>query len=315
MANKRLLIGASSPVGYFYLQDKEKGRPAPILESPLSYLLLYEEIWFLSRQLCPYNMEKLDFVHFVDEELMPKGMAADAMPQSVIRDYGTFPWELWNNVIQATIGKRWLFDNHARTLKFGELDLLPSPGRYECLLVDRLIATEFDMDLVENSVNAAWSKDLDEHTLKTTVSEKLLASSLSSMQTIDGPWHPVINDLRSDSLLKAYRRRIDSLGPASDLSELDTRLLELSNEFERVTRKIVEAHYDISSLGVSAGSFLLGLVPGAGEVLGGLDFAKDVLEKLRARKNSGWVGFIGRARTKLENAQQQDSAAKSRDGI
>lgn len=72
----RVLIGVSSPLGYFYLRADEKGRPAPILESPLSYGLLYDEVWFLSRKLCPYNMEKLDFVNFVDEDLCPEGRRA-----------------------------------------------------------------------------------------------------------------------------------------------------------------------------------------------------------------------------------------------
>jgi hypothetical protein len=88
MSTKRLLIGSSSPVGYYYERAKDKGRPAPIPESPLSYLLLYEEIWFLSRTLCPYNMENLDFVHFVDEELLPKGLPRDAIPQSDFRPMG-----------------------------------------------------------------------------------------------------------------------------------------------------------------------------------------------------------------------------------
>ena len=59
--SKKLLIGVSSPVGYFYARASEKGRPAPILETPLSYFLLYDEIWFFSRKICPYNMERLDF--------------------------------------------------------------------------------------------------------------------------------------------------------------------------------------------------------------------------------------------------------------
>lgn len=304
VTSKRLLIGASSPVGYFYLQAGEKGRPAPILESPLSYLLLYEEVWFLSRQLCPYNMEKLDFVHFVDEELQPEGLPEDAIPKDILREYGPFPWDTWKDVIGSTIGLRWSYDNHARRLKFGELHLLPSPGRYESLLVDRFVATEFGMDLVENTANAVWSQDLDEQTFKTTVSEKLLSSSFTSLQTIDGPWHPAIADLRSDSLLKSYRRRIELVENSTDLLEVDKRLTELSVEFDSVTRKIVEEHYNTSSLGKSTASFLVGLMPAVGNAIGALGLAKEVSDKLIARRNSGWVGFLGRANSKLHNVQQ-----------
>ena len=95
MASK-VLIGTSSPVGYFYMREKEKGRPAPILESPLSYCLLYDELWFLSRKLCPYNMEKLDFVHFVDEDLSPEGLPRDAISKDDMRDCGPFPFDTWS---------------------------------------------------------------------------------------------------------------------------------------------------------------------------------------------------------------------------
>lgn len=296
--NKRLLIGASSPVGFFYAREREKGRPAPILESPLSYCLLYDEIWFLSRQICPYNMESLDFVHFVDEELRPKGLSKDAVAQKDIRELGSFPWEAWTGVIDATIGRRWNYDNHARPLKFGEFTLLPTPGRYENLLVDRFVAAEYQMDLVENTANAIWSKEFDENQLRLGVSERLLQAKIASLQTLDGPWHPGIHDLRSDRLLKSYRRRLQNVSGLDHISDLDARVSELSEEFERITEKIVQDHFDTMSLGKSAAMFLLGLIPVAGNIIGGAGLLKEVAHKLEARKNKGWVGFLGKAEIK-----------------
>ena len=302
--NSRVLIGVSSPVGYFYLREREKGRPAPILESPLSYCLLYDEVWFLSRRLCPYNMERLDFVHFVDEELLPQGLPRDAIQEADAHEMGPFPWDTWNGVIEATTGRRWNYDNHARGFKFGELALMPTPGRFDNLLVDRHIATEFGMDLVANTANAVWSKEFDENNFKMGVSERLLQARVTSLQTIDGPWHPVIHDLRSDGLLKSYRRRIGTIAEAKDLTDLDKRLVELSAEFERVTRQIVESHFETASLGKSALMFVLGLIPGAGNAIGAVGLLKEVADKLAARRNLGWVGFLGKAQTTLSDAQQ-----------
>lgn len=205
---KRLLVGASSPVGYFYLRERECGRPAPILESPFSYCLFYDELWFLSRKISPYNMEHLDFVHFVDEDFCREGLPQDVFREVERPSFGELPWEYWEKVIANTIGLRWMYDNHGRAVKFGELELLPTPGRYENLLIDRYIATKYDMDLVENSVNAIWSKTFDETELQLKISEKLLHSSIACLQTVDGPWHPAIAELRNDGLLKQYRRKI-----------------------------------------------------------------------------------------------------------
>ncbi len=54
-SSKKLLIGVSSAVGYFHAEASEKGRPAPILEASPNCCLLYDEIWFFTRDMCPYN--------------------------------------------------------------------------------------------------------------------------------------------------------------------------------------------------------------------------------------------------------------------
>ena len=69
---------------------------------------------------------------------------------------------------------------------FGELSLTPTPGNYLNMLVDRFVAASHNMDLVENSVNTIWSQEVDHEQLKLSVSEKLLTSAITSLQTIDG---------------------------------------------------------------------------------------------------------------------------------
>ncbi len=235
----------------------------------------------------------------IDEELDLQGLTPDAMPDRSKNELGKFPWDLWNQVVGSTIGLRWNYDNHARGISLGDVRLLPTPGNLDCLLVDRFVASRFSMDLVENTVNAVWSQDLDEKTFKLALSEKLLQSSVTSLQTIDGPWHPAIADLRSDSLLKSFRRRIDNVPTAANLVEVDSRLAELSREFERVTLSIVEQHFETSSLSNSAASFVVGFIPVVGNVVGAAGLAKEISDKLVARRDDGWVGFLGRAKRRL----------------
>ena len=175
---------------------------------------------------------------------------------------------------------------------------MPTPGRYENLLVDRFLAAEYRMDLVENTANAIWSKEFDKGQLQLSVSERLLQARVASLQTLDGPWHPVIHDLRTDSLLKSYRRRIQNVSGLDDISDLDARVGELSDEFERVTKQIVQDHFDTMSLGKSAAMFLVGLIPVVGNIIGGAGLLKEIADKIEARKNRGWVAFLGKAERK-----------------
>ena len=67
-------VGLSTPLLYDYKTQVQKApadvfdSPNPILDSPYGLLLLYDEIWFLSRSLCPVNMRGLDYVRFLDEQ-------------------------------------------------------------------------------------------------------------------------------------------------------------------------------------------------------------------------------------------------------
>ncbi|MBL7821456.1 MAG: hypothetical protein JNL65_12655 [Saprospiraceae bacterium] len=298
--SKRLLIGASSPVGYFYEYDRVKihGKPAPILETPLSYCLLYDEIWFLSRKVCPHNMENLSFVHFVDEDLMPKGLPLDFAKDQNLNPFGEFPWESWKDVIKRTIGLRWSYDNHSSNMQFGELRMTPTPGNYLNLLVDRYVAAMHEMDLVENSANLFWSQEVDNVQLKLSISEKLLTSSIVSLQTINGPWHPEIHNLREDSLLKKYRQKIQDVS-VNEINDVDKRIGELSKEFEKISLKIVSEQFETTGLFTGTAMFLVGLIPTIGNIIGGGQVLNDIYSNIKLREQKGWVGFLGRAKSSL----------------
>ncbi len=306
--SKKLLIGVSSPVGYFYARASEKGRPAPVLETPTSYCLLYDEVWFFSRLICPYNMEGLSFVHFVDEELQPKGLPKDVIPHEKRGAMGPFPWEEWTRVIDATIGSRWNYDNHSRSLKFGEFELLPTPGRYENLLIDRFIAAEYGMDLVENTANAIWSQQMDEESLHMQLSEHVLHAKIKSLQTMDGPWLPVIEELRNNSHLQSYRARIGAVSDLKELPELEAKIEELSDEQERMLVRHSEERTDLDGNVTNDGTkFLVGSLPAVGTAMSGVMLAHAVIEQLRTSARESWVTFVGQARLDMKDARKGEA--------
>ena len=67
---RKAFIGLSSPIGYNYSNsfESEKGKPNPLLDSPMGVFLFYDELWFINRRTCPLNCENLPYVKFLDEE-------------------------------------------------------------------------------------------------------------------------------------------------------------------------------------------------------------------------------------------------------
>ena len=71
-------VGLSTPLFYDYHFPATKApsdlssSPNPILDSSFGIMLLFDEIWFLCRSLCPDNMRSLSYVKFMDEQdLLP----------------------------------------------------------------------------------------------------------------------------------------------------------------------------------------------------------------------------------------------------
>src|SRR5689334_3222402 len=72
-------VGLSGPIFYDYNNQATRAAsdlidsPNPVLDSPFGLMLLFDEVWFLCRSLCPENLRGASFVKFVDEtSLLPK---------------------------------------------------------------------------------------------------------------------------------------------------------------------------------------------------------------------------------------------------
>ena len=66
-------VGLTSPILYDHTGDipsvTEGDRVGnAVLESPFGVLLLFDEIWFACRALCPHNMQSLSYVRFLHED-------------------------------------------------------------------------------------------------------------------------------------------------------------------------------------------------------------------------------------------------------
>ena len=285
METRKLYVGVSSPVGYSYLTESQQGKPCPILEAPLSYLLLYDEIWFLTRRLCPFDLENLEFVHFVDEELRPEGIAKDELPALGDRQLPSWDWPTWETHVDRILGnhREWRCDNSGRPFKYGEILLRPTPGSAENLLFDKFLCSQYGMDLAENTPNAVANSVFDEELLKLTLSQRLLATRIPSLYSLQGPWHPVIADIRSDPFLKDFRRKIQSSQGLENLESVDEKLRDLCREYEKQVRKSVVQRFSTADIYYSTASFILGFVPVVGEIVSTTEWGRNLIQKIRTR--------------------------------
>lgn len=293
----KLLIGASSPIAYAYYTERELGRPAPILESPVSYILLYDEVWFAHRNLCPFELDcGLPFVHFVNEQY--SGHLGVEVPEAENRSLESWNWAYWEKVVDVTINAKgpWRWDNHARRVKIGGIDILPSPGMRAALYVDRILASTLGMRLAENSPNSIGSTRIDREVLKFSLSERLLNARFIAPRAPSGFWHPCLLNLREDKGLKAYRSKLDQLTP-SDFVGLDAKVGELIAEYEREMRRTFKESMTKTGMVWSFILFItgLGLVPGLdapNKIASGIDWIGSASKKIRAAAKNGWMAFL-----------------------
>lgn len=289
---RKLLIGASSPIAYSYITERELGRPSPVLESPVSYCLLYDELWFLSRTLCPPELENLNFVHFVDQEFSPK-LPFDKVPEEERRPLDSWNWDEWQQTIDLATGdgRRWRCDNHARGIEFGGVSILPSPGLRANLFIDRFIATEFGFELAENTPNSRASAYIDSQILQITLSERVIAPRIVAPRAPFGFWHPCLSELRNDGFLKDFRTKIASMD-ITDFASIDAKVSELVGEYERQLLKSVKDRFSPMDIVYSTSSFLLGTIPGVGVASGAADWLRVMITKINDRKSNGWAAFL-----------------------
>jgi len=162
-------VGLSTPLFYDYRYPASiapsdgSTSPNPILEGAFGGLLLYDELWFLCRSLCPDNMRTLSYVKFLDEmgevpEVDPEWLpepdkifdrrAVDAFHNSYL-DY---------NAVKKSANVYWdaAADNHSHALKIGDIHLNGNSWNIKNVVFDLLLAGRLSqqVELITNSFTA-----------------------------------------------------------------------------------------------------------------------------------------------------------------
>lgn len=272
-------VGLSSPVFYDYRITASKtasddySSPNPILESPFGLMLLFDEIWFLCKSLCPENMRGLPYVKFLDEtKLLPsfknqKYSELHNIEEQILNSKGI---RLKRKVVsydfvRKNIGIYWdaAADTHTHDLTIAG-EKFSASARVENLFFDMEIvhhlsvATKHEVELITNSFSENLLETAENPVLKTKLAEVLTIDNVPNYLTPTGPYHPVIEDVRDNPYLKDFRKWV--VGQKSPANQKE--ILEIKQDVEttiwEAQDKVFLEQFDPKGFFASTGKTILG---------------------------------------------------------
>jgi hypothetical protein len=314
---RKAYIGLSSPTAYFYDHDQEYFREPwrwnPILESPQGLITLFDELWFLSRALCPVSLRNEQYVRFLDEDsdYIPlikwlaqtyysqhlEGLIIDNPIIGEIIDlksqYPNEQFKIYSEVIEYVYGRQpgkgAPIDNHSHSINLCGYDFSGNSMRLDLIAFDIAFLGKAgirNIELITNRFNSATFKSNPGTIAQLQISQGLTIKRIPVLQTPSGPMIERIESIRESNFLVDFREKIIKSGNPNDL--IDT-VSTIENEFNKYRNDVLLQRQRgsrlISSIGNNALSFVTGsLIPGVGEV-------KSLISDTKAR-NFNWTGFL-----------------------
>jgi hypothetical protein len=310
---RRAFIGLSGPLLYDYEVQADPtpadqvSSPNPILDSPFGLLLLYDELWFLTRSLCPQNMRDLRYVRFVDEDgNLPRlaDIEVETSARSVHEDPAAAQryarvrrlFEQYDAVLQ-TLHVDWGSgpDNHTHTLRIGDIDTYANSVALESILFDLEVVRRLDEDveLVANSFGQRWLDVSRPKLAESDLAHLLVVDRIPNIVFREGPYHPVIDEARENPHLQAFRTWVSATSASLDADDAKSIKVEVEAAIAETVRDVFLRYLDEHRLFLTQGKTLTGaladlIVPYAGT-------AGTMLHGVRERRAAQelrWQGFL-----------------------
>jgi hypothetical protein len=319
MKVRRALIGFSSPLGYDYFHQASRApadrqdSPNPILDSAFGLMVLFDELLFVTRSLCPKNMRGLPFVRFLDEEGFRPNI--EVLEWTRIREMLQSD-PRWRDIdvrgqerpsyseIVTSAGVAWSgVDNHSHGLDVAGLHVMANPDSFnlvrDFLILEQLAAD--NIELVTNSLTQPYLEPKSTALPQARLTELLTVRQVHNYLSVQGPYHPVIDEARENQYLKDFRRWIVERHTSLSLSEVRDVQLAVESAIQELQDRVFLKHLGGRwSHYVSVGKAAIGdgiglLVPGAGV---GIAVAEEAL-KHRQHKDERWAGFVVGTRSRI----------------
>jgi hypothetical protein len=317
-------IGLSSPLFYDYGTPGERSpadqssSPNPILDSPFGTLLLFDEIWFLSRSLCPQNMREVSYVKFLDEtidlEFLVDIDTAELIQKldtetALMKRYDNLRkgFDLYSETVQ-NVGVRWdaAADNHTHSLSIGPILRSGNSMNPENIIFDIEVANRLNrgfkgnVEYISNSFGQRWLDQSPTPTAQAKLTELLLINGIPNYLSRFGPYHECIEEVRENKFLSDFRKWMTKTELKYDEKELWEIKKEIESVLEKAQRELFLKHLDpdthFNSVGKLVGGTLLDVIlPYSSTALSLIEEIKnlDTVSKIR------WQGFIVSAKESI----------------
>ncbi|MFE5514393.1 hypothetical protein ACFQ9J_28050 [Streptomyces sp. NPDC056529] len=298
-------------------------QPNPILENTTGLLLCYDEIWFLTRDLCPVDMQKLPYVKFIedDADLAARCVTASDQFKEILASASDreFPeiGELAGKTLETIKGGarfEMIWDHHNRGTTINGTSIgNGSPWVSSNAFIDAGISialsesleysTTHSIDVVSNTaVSAALAVDTstpaEHHGLQWWQREAV--DFLSPVRSVtylgpQGSYHESLEDLRAHRNIQDFRNYLQSTERADrDGERLAKEVSRLADKHARdVLEKFLAGRSKIATAGsIGAGVAGNALLPPFGSVVSGAISAFEWLRESRRRKSVSWSLFV-----------------------
>jgi hypothetical protein len=327
---RRAYVGVSTPIAYdraneFSVTAREAYEhgcsynglpyPNPVLECPFGLMLLYDEIWFLSRSLCPKNMQDLPYVRFVldsnhVDSIMHKYVDYNdpGFKQIDIEEY----FQLSQTIPGITsslndIPFDWdaAVDDRSEVFMISNQPMFGMVAKIEAVMIDlvhlshlnvgdiELVTNRFTTPIVERLTSAASAMSTDNASNLASVAELVLLDRIPNYLSIDGPYHKCIEEAREDKYLGDFRNWIASRPRRLSQDDISEVVDAANASFRQLQRDLFDKYLSAKTVYFGTAKTLLYsaidlLAPGAGIASAVLDTALQG----RYAEQVRWQGFL-----------------------
>ena len=311
-------IGLSTPIFYdrehkaSQTQNDQSTSPNPVLDGAIGAMLLYDELWFLCRSLCPENMRNLSYVRFLDED--SKVPTLDVDTNEIEKFWKTFSNEARDEYSKFNVD--YTETIRALDLSGGELytatnNLLidgfltrGTSHNYAKLYMDVNAVSQFEdpVELLTNRTTSILLRTKPKAANLSQTAEALILENIIEYLDIEGPYHPFVDELRESPFLASFRAWIQNLNRNASAREIREVRKEVDTKIGESMQKFFIEMLDPSKIYKDAAGTIIEtaldlIAPGGGAAT---SLAKSYIRD-RDLEEMRWQGFIvdARRRTKF----------------
>lgn len=309
-------IGLSSPTAYLYDSNnkyfKDEWDWNPIIESPQGLITLFDEIWFLTRSLCPINLRKESYVKFLDENsfytqkisrICRNFFRLEFKEFVTIYPYISSTIDINNDFSKAQFDKYWEvinsiygkdandlpIDNHSHLFQFSKFKMSGNSMRSDLIAFDIAVVGQLNLlglELISNSFNINAFKIKNKIFDNTKISEGITIKNIPVLQTPIGPVIKDIERIRENKFLIDFREKLYT----NNVEDISEGIEKIEKEFKSYRNDVLLNHQNKSNL---FNSIAITIFEKAIDLitLGGILTVKKEIDNYQTRKKN-WTGFI-----------------------